>query len=94
MEAGSLPTEGKDPLSSKRTPAEHDQKIGKSAQEDRLEPRHSYCTLFSSKYATAIRRKHIEQWHVSIAQSRKTWLSSQVSDSSMAVHSSFLFRIC
>ena len=34
MEAGSLPTEGKGPLSSQRTPAEHDQKIGKSAQED------------------------------------------------------------
>lgn len=47
MEAGSLPTEGKGLLSTQRTPAEHDQKIGKSAQEDRLEPRHSYCTLFS-----------------------------------------------
>ena len=34
MEAGSLPTEGKGPLSSQRTPAEHDQKIAKSAQED------------------------------------------------------------
>lgn len=34
MEAGSLPIEGKGPLSSQRTPAEHDQRNGKSAQED------------------------------------------------------------
>lgn len=34
MEAGSLPTEGKGLLSSQRTPAEHDQRNGKCAQED------------------------------------------------------------
>lgn len=71
MEAGSCPLRGK-AYSTQRTPAEHDQKIGKSAQENRLEPRHSYCTLFSeAKYATATGRKHTEQWHVSIAQPEK-----------------------
>lgn len=46
MEAGSLPIEGKGPLSSQRTPAEHDQRNGKSAQEDWLEPMRVF-TLFS-----------------------------------------------
>lgn len=34
MEVGSLPIEGKGPLSSQRTPAECGQKNGKSARED------------------------------------------------------------
>lgn len=34
MEAGSLPIEGKGPLSSWRTPAEHGRRNGNSAQED------------------------------------------------------------
>lgn len=50
MEAGSLPAEGKGPLSSPRTLAEHDQRNGKSAQEDWLE---LVCLLYAvlrSKY--------------------------------------------
>lgn len=47
MEAGSLPIQGKRPLSSQRNPAEHDQRNGKSAQEDWLKLMHVFYILFS-----------------------------------------------